>query len=524
VRWRAVLVWIALLCALGSLPAFGHATLVSSEPTDGAVIAASPPALALIFNEPVSALVLRLIGPDGQGRLLPKSEGRHERVEILLAAALAQGTHALSWRVVSLDGHPVGGTVVFSVGEPSSAAPGLQAASDPAVAAILWLAKAVIYIGLFVGIGGSFFAAWIARRPAVRSSLASALAAGLLATVVAVGLQGLDALGLPASNLTDPIVWRTGLDTSFGTTAIVGACALAVSLLGIALPLAARAASLLGIVGTGIALALSGHASAAAPQIVMRPAVFMHAIAVAFWAGALAPLASMLRVPQGTAALVRFSRSIPWAVLAIVCSGIVLAVVQVQQPSALVMTAYGRVLSAKLALVVLLLALAAWNRYRVTPAILAKLAGARRALRRTIIAEIIIVACIFGLVASWRFTPPPRVLAIAAAQPALLHIHTAQAMADIRFEPGRAGIVRASVVIMTGDFGGLDAKEVQLTIENKAAGVEAIARPAIKGGDAVWRVEQLPIPQGGRWDVRLDILIDDFRKIILEGAIDLDGS
>jgi copper transport protein len=187
------------------------------------------------------------------------------------------------------------------------------------------------------------------------------------------------------------------------------------------------------------------------------------------------------------------------------------------------MTAYGRVLSAKLALVFLLLALAAWNRYRVTPAILANQARARRALRRTIIAEIIIVACIFGLVASWRFTPPPRVLAIAAAQPALLHIHTAQAMADIRFEPGRAGIVRASVVIMTGDFGGLDAKEVQLTIENKAAGVEAIARPAIKGGDAVWRVEQLPIPQGGRWDVRLDILIDDFRKIILEGAIDLDG-
>jgi copper transport protein len=118
---------------------------------------------------------------------------------------------------------------------------------------------------------------------------------------------------------------------------------------------------------------------------------------------------------------------------------------------------------------------------------------------------------------------PPRALAIAAAQPALLHIHSAEVMADIRLEPGHAGIVRASIVIMTGDFGGLDAKEVQLTIENKAAGIEALSRPAMRGSDGVWRIEDFLIPQGGQWDVRLDILVDDFRKIILEGRVDLSG-
>lgn len=528
-RRRAALVWIALLCALAGLPAspaFAHATLISSVPADGTTAATPPSTLVLTFNEPVSALVLRLIGPDGRGQLLPNPEGRHERVEIRAPSALANGTHALSWRVISLDGHPVGGTIVFSVGAPGTAAPDAQATSDTAVVTALWLAKIVVYIGIFVGIGGSFFAAWIAGRPTSRSSSVATLMMGIAATIIAVGLQGLDALGLSLSNLSDVIVWGSGIGTSFGATAIVAASALLVSLFGLALtsPIAARAASLLGIILAGVALALSGHASTASPRMVMQAAVFVHAVAVAFWIGALMPLAAMLRDRQGMAALVRFSRSIPWGVAALIASGAVLAVAEVRQPAALATTAYGRIMSAKLALVLLLLALAAWNRFRATPAAVADAAGARRQLQRTIIAEMILVICIFGLVASWRFTPPPRALAVAAVQPGLLHIHTAEAMADIRFEPRDAGTARASIVIMTGDFHGLDAKDVQLTIENRAAGVEAISRPAVKGNDAVWRAEHVPIPQGGRWDVRLDILVDDFRKIILEGRVDLRGS
>ena len=69
------------------------------------------------------------------------------------------------------------------------------------------------------------------------------------ATVLAVGLQGLDALGVPLSDLGTATVWRSGLDTTFGATAIATAAALLVSLLGVtaASPLVARAASLASI-------------------------------------------------------------------------------------------------------------------------------------------------------------------------------------------------------------------------------------------------------------------------------------
>jgi copper transport protein len=164
---------------------------------------------------------------------------------------------------------------------------------------------------------------------------------------------------------------------------------------------------------------------------------------------------------------------------------------------------------------------AAWNRFRLRPAIAAGLQGARRQLRFAIAIELAIALIILGLVAAWRFTSPPRALALAATKPALLHIHTAQAMADVTFEPGHAGLVRVDITLLTGDFGALDAQEVQLALEDPVRRIEPISRPAAKGSDAIWRVEGFPVPHGGSWNVRVDILVNDFEKITLEDAIAL---
>ena len=39
-------------------------------------------------------------------------------------------------------------------------------------------------------------------------------------------------------------------------------------------------------------------------------------------------------------------------------------------------------------------------------------------------------------------------------------------------------------------------------------------------GRRIWRVDGLRIPVAGRWTVRVDILINDFEKIVLEDEID----
>ncbi|TSD87823.1 copper resistance protein CopC [Mycobacterium sp. KBS0706] len=524
-RYAACL--LLLLALLSPQAALAHASLVQAEPAENAVLAAAPDGFRLSFSEPVSPLVLRLIRPNGA--VVTLGDARLEDATLVIAAppGLGPGTHVLSWRVVSEDGHPVGGSVVFSIGTPGAGPP--QQATDMAdrpVQAAIWLARIALYAALFLGIGAMAFRAWVAPLPRGAAHIAATLMLlGLAAAPLSLGLQGLDALGLPLAGLGRPVAWATGWGTSYGATAALAVLALVLGLAALAQRrgAASAATALLALAATGTALAASGHASAAAPQLVTRPAVFLHAVGIALWAGALLPLGLHLRAggPDATAALRRFSALIPIAILPLAAAGILLAVVQLDHVSALWTTAYGCVFLVKLALLLVLFALAALNRWRLTAPAEAGDGRAVRRLTRSVAVETALVLAIFAAAATWRFTPPPRALAEAEARPAAIHIHTAPAMADLTVTPGRAGPVAASIVVMTGDFGPLDAKEVTLVLSNPGAGIEPIRRKAAKAGDGSWRVDGLIIPVSGRWTARIDVLISDFEIAKLEDAIDI---
>lgn len=214
-------------------------------------------------------------------------------VEVSAPGNLAAGTHVLAWRVVSEDGHPVAGSTIFSIGAPSSAPQAAGEAIDWPMRTALWLARIAMYAGLFFGIGGLFAVQWLipggaGGLPVIKT----ALLLGLSATVVSLGLQGLDALGAPLSSLTDHAVWSAGLATSFGLTVIVLSFAFLLAFMTSSRAMVSgRAISLVVIVAGSAALALSGHASSATPQWLMRPAVFVHVVTIATWIGSLPPLA-----------------------------------------------------------------------------------------------------------------------------------------------------------------------------------------------------------------------------------------
>jgi copper transport protein len=521
---RTLRLILALLCL--SLAAAGtaraHATLAGSDPADGAVMPAAPSGFALAFSEPVSPLVLKLIGPDGTARPLERFSLADRRLLIEAPAGLGEGTHVLSWRVVSQDGHPVGGSVLFSIGAPSQAPAQAADQGDRTVSTMLWLGKTGLYLAVFLGVGGIGSILWVGPLPPrARRPLAWLIGLGLLSLPLAFAAQGLDALALPPSRMLAPAAWRAAAASSFGWTALLAAAALALGLPALRADrragLVLAAASLLCL---GAALAASGHAAAAAPQMLMRPAVFLHALGIAGWAGALLPLALALQTQGGEAALARFSRRIPLVLALILISGAGLAIVQVERPAALVETAYGRVLLAKLALVALLLALAALNRFRLTGAA-ACAAGAKR-LRLSIAAEIALILAIFGTAALWRFTPPPRALAAAAqAQAINLHIHTEQAMGDISLASGRVGPVAITISLLNGEFGPLPAQELRVSLANPAAGIEPIERQAVAMPDGGWQVSGLSLPAAGRWTLELEILVSDFEMIRLRDTIEI---
>jgi copper transport protein len=478
-----------------------------------------------MFNEPVTPLVMRLIAPDGTAAT-PAATAENTTVTIKPPVPLRRGTHVLSWRVISADGHPVGGSLVFSVGEASAQpAQGVLPAGDPIVRAAFWAAKIVIYLAIVVGIGGMFARMWLWGRPSARLDriLVSLLVAGLVVTPLSVGLQGLDALDLRLPALAQGSVWETGLATSYGLTAIAAMVALFAALF--AFEAAARAAkpvarglSLAGLIGAGCALALSGHASSATPQLLTRPAVFVHVVGVAFWIGALAPLLAGLKIGDG-GGLARFSRFIPVPLALLLISGVVLMVVQLDRIDALWTTRYGIVLACKLAVVLALLALAAANRYVATPRYQRGDVTAGRALSRTIRLELSVAIVILALVALWRFTPPPR--ALAATEPIEIHLHGTRAMAQLSLTPVRARAPRVDIQVLDGEFQILPVKEVTVTLASPASGIEPVRRPATLAAGGHWTVEGLRIPVAGQWIVRVDLLISDFEKIVLEDEIRL---
>lgn len=522
-RLIIILLGLAVASLATAGQALAHAALTKTVPADGAVVASAPGEFSLSFSEPVSPLVLTLIGPDGTSRPLTRFTLADRTLSIIAPGDLGHGTHVLSWRVVSEDGHPVGGSVLFSVGAPS-AAPAITASqTTPAVRIVLWLGKLGLYLGLAFGIGGVAFMAWVVPLPApVRRPIAGFLALGLLSLPVAFTAQGLDALALPLSAALQPAAWQAAAASSFGRTVLIAALALLAALTALFVP--SRSGRLLATfawLGIGAALAASGHASAAEPQLLTRPAVFLHAVGMAGWAGALLPLALALRQPDGALALQRFSRRIPALLLVILLSGLALAIVQIERPQALLTTPYGLVLTGKLALVAALIGLGAFNRYRLTGAVVSGCASVRSLLTRIIVAEIAIVVAILATVALWRFTPPPRALAAAAAQPASVHIHAEKAMADISVTPGRAGPVTIAVSLLDGEFGPLAAKELRLALSQPEAGIEPIERQAIKQADGSWQVGELTLPVAGRWTIELEILVSDFEMTRLKETVEI---
>jgi copper transport protein len=60
-----------------------------------------------------------------------------------------------------------------------------------------------------------------------------------------------------------------------------------------------------------------------------------------------------------------------------------------------------------------------------------------------------------------------------------------------------------------------------LVFSNPDAGIEPVRRAAVREDDARWRLDDLPIQLAGRWRLRVELLISDFEKVVLEDDIEL---
>ncbi|PYE41309.1 copper transport protein [Rhizobium sp. PP-F2F-G20b] len=526
-KWAAAICIAVFLSVLSAGAVFAHGSLIESDPADGSVSDAAPKSITLRFSEPVRPLVARLIHPGGHTEVLKDIGEKGDTIVLTLPDTLQNGTHSLSWRVTSSDGHPIGGGLVFSIGAPSAIAPPVEPQGDLTVRSGLWAARLVLMLGLVFGVGGTAFLILIAGQPVARLEwpVGGLLLAGLLATPLLIGFQGLDALGEPLPALLRGDTWSAGLfGTSFGRAAVLGATALVLAYaarqIGLRTGIVLSSLSLLVV---GLAVASAGHAATASPTLLTRPALFLHAVAATLWIGALLPLAILFKQTSSGAvlALKRFSAAIPLIVGVLILSGLALAVVQLRTVAALRTTDYGLVLLAKLVLVAALLLLAALNRYRLTKPVLAGSETAARQLRRSILAEVVLGSLIIAVLGLWRFTPPPRAL---AAAPAALQEITASKdglSAVLSIHPPFTGPVTVEVRDLVLDGKLLEPLSVSIDLDKPSYGIGPFTRPAQRATAQRYRAEGFVLPLDGFWVVRVTVLVSEFRSVTLMDVFDV---
>ena len=491
--------WLLALAAAWAGDAAGHAGLVASLPADGAALAAPPSSIELRFTEPVTPLAMRLFAGSAAPVALPVPQGASEVVKLAVPANLREGLYTLSFRVISLDSHPIGGSIVFAVGErPPPPRAAVSDAARPPVG--MTLARALRDLALLVAAGGALFVLAIARFPGERPVLGIA---GVLAAVAAVACIGVHGATMMDAAVTSPEAWRSGLYSSFGLSACLaaaGAVCIAVGAFGAG---AVRVGLLLvGALAVITSLPLTGHAMTAKPTAVAVAALATHGLTAAFWIGSLVALFAIMSTrPTGDAAVLhRFSRWAMGAVALLVVAGITFVVLQLSSVSELFGSDYGWLIVGKVFFLVLLLVLAFLNRFRWLPMLERGVRTAAARLRWSIAGELALAACVIGVTAVLVQTPPPR-----GFTQRLVHKSD---VAVVSVTPARAGA--NAIVVRFQDKEGLpfDPEEVLVEIGNQAAGVEPAARPIRRVGPGHYSRDGSELAFPGVWTIEVHARID----------------
>ena len=448
---------VAVLAAAAVFPATAgaHATLISSTPAAGAVVAKPPHEVILRFDEPVQPVtggtdVVTSSGRSVLGGAPHVAPRNASSLVIPLQSGLSDGDYTVRWRIVSTDGHLIAGVLAFGVG---LGQPPPQAASTEG-SATDWpflIARFAYFAGLVLLIGGAVFrvavsAPALAGLPAQRRSMARlrethrstqllTLAAALMlgGGWVALTRQGSEVAGVSfwqAFNHSGPVgsaLQATRFGREFGrgidiAAAFVVAAALA-SALSRRWPRAALAAAvpaaLLGA-WTVVVPGISGHAGDPGRGLLAVIVDALHVGAASIWIGGLAQLVfvvpHMLRGLSGSdltstrsSIARRFSVIAVGCAIAIAVTGVSRALWEVSSISQIFTTSYGRALIVKTALFGAALVLGYRN---------------RRALdrftdvRRRAIAELALLGGVLAAVTVLTDLPPANTPPLAEAAPA----------------------------------------------------------------------------------------------------------
>lgn len=383
---------VAVLTSLLSVQAASaHAQLLDTDPAEGAVLDEAPAHATLRFNEAVQLLPtsIELFSASGSPIALTARVSGTD-VFITMPTELTDGRYALSYRVVSADGHPVSGAVSFSIGDADGpgAVPLIATETPDTTTLTVNVLTALQYIGVLIFGGLVFFQCVILRTsdrapPRIRTvrwlfGVVAAVASAALIPVLALNVTGSD-----LTHIRHIDAWRAGVLWPPVISAVAIALGVVVSGWAGRRPTESQPHSTSRLV-VQVSLAtiavcapvLVGHTQLIEPRVAMIGADVGHLIAGSFWLGGIIGLGFVIAAARRSAdadpshhvrIVQTFSRYALWSVVVLTASGLTMAIMILDTISALWTTTYGLLLIAKLVTLTPIIVMAAYNRFRLLP-------------------------------------------------------------------------------------------------------------------------------------------------------------
>jgi copper transport protein len=520
---------IGLFCVLlgPAAPASAHAALVASDPGNGTIVPDAPNRVTLTFSESVQLVTgkVQVLAPDNSRADQGEPTVSGGTLTIPLRSGGGRGTYLVSYRVISADSHPVGGTITYSVGAAST--PPTTAVDDskvdPVVRALIPVGKYLGYAGLVLLVGPALVLALLWPHRLSRRGPSRVIWTGMglvtFSTLAAIWLQVPYSIG---TGLFDVRVGdlRDVLGSTFGAVMLVRLGVLCAAALLLRPLLRGGSESktdlaLLGVLGVA-ALAtwpLTGHPTASPVAGVSVVIDAIHLAAMSVWLGGLIMLVGFLlreaNERELAAILPIWSRWAATAVSALILAGIVQALIEVSSLNGLVDSTYGRLILVKAALAACVLGVA-WYSRRLVKSRTAE--ASPRGLRRVVGAELVITAVVLGVTAALVQIAPPRTAeaaTTAATTSTVTQTLTSSTMAmQVDIFPATVGNNSIHLYAYTPDNKPLTVVEWTGTAALPAKGIEPIPIPLLRITD-FHAVGDIALPSAGQWTFKFTARTSD---------------
>jgi copper transport protein len=532
----AALAILVGVLALGTTAASAHATLESSSPADGQSVLTSPSEIRITFSEAVTTISGGLSVLDADGKTVDTGNSEIVGGRTLVAPiseTLSDGTYVATYRVLSADGHPVSGSILFGVGNGAldrSAQP--SSSGDRLWEIIGGISRFIMYLAALVAAGVAFFLAFIHDRAEDRWRIVPFVRIGsILALFSAIGIvmsQAALLTGKGAGAVTDSNVLRDVLNQNLGWSLALLMIGLAAVHLSTDIPkkVVAKSLALSGGLAATVSFAVWGHATELSPTAISLAADAIHATAAALWLGGLVGLVMVLslRTPEtvrSTAGIIgRFSLMAFWSVIALTIAGLTLTITGSDANlNSILTTTWGQLVLAKIGLTLIVVLIAAWNRRTLVPSLTSptantdELAVRWATLLRTIRTEAVLLVAVLALTAIVVNVPPARTAVVAKTDRVDITQRVDTGNVQLSVDPAIVGPNTVSVRYTDGTGQPINvATSMSIEFSQPSAGLEPITRqvPASEPGVFVIQGNELSIP--GTWTITIAVRTGDFTE------------